>query len=59
MPITYNGATLSDQHINKIVEVGKKHNINPAYIIVQLYHETAWGTAAGATSSRVDNNWGV
>lgn len=58
MPITYNGATLSDQHINKIVELGKKHNINPAYIIVQLYHETAWGTAAGATSSRVDNNWG-
>ncbi|MFL2142927.1 CHAP domain-containing protein [Ruoffia sp. FAM 26254] len=53
--MTYNGATLSEKHIKKIVELAKEYNILPSLLIVMLHFEGVWGESNVA---EIDNNWG-
>lgn len=52
--LKYGGATLSVATINKVVELGKRYNIMPSFLIVMLQYEALWGTSNVAKS---DNNW--
>lgn len=51
----YNGATLFEKHIKKIVELAKEYNILPSLLIVMLHFEGVWGESNVA---KIDNNWG-
>lgn len=55
MAISYGGSTLSDKHIDRLVEAGQTYGTPPSLYISQLYYESNWGTSPVAVAN---NNWG-
>ena len=58
-PVVYsvNDKTLRQAEVNLITQIAHSRNINPLFMITQLYHETQWGQHPRAISGRIDNNW--
>ncbi|WP_421432235.1 peptidoglycan amidohydrolase family protein [Streptococcus suis] len=53
--LSFNGAVLKAEVLQKILAKCKEHNILPSYAITILHYEGLWGTSA---VGRADNNWG-
>ena len=55
MALKYTGHTLSDDTIQKIAKVAKKHDFPLDYAITLLHFEGLWGNSEVA---KLNNNWG-
>lgn len=55
MALKYTGHTLSDETIQKIAKVAKKHDFPLDYAITLLHFEGLWGNSEVA---KLNNNWG-
>lgn len=55
MDLKYNGTTLSQHTVNRLLEVAEQYDILPSLLITQLHFETMWGSAKSAVAN---NNWG-
>ena len=55
MALKYTGHTLSDDTIQKIAKVAKKHDFPLDYTITLLHFEGLWGNSEVA---KLNNNWG-
>ena len=53
--LSFNGAILKAEVLNKILAKCKEHDILPSYAITILHFEGLWGTSA---VGKADNNWG-
>ena len=53
--LSFNGAILKAEVLNKILAKCKEHDILPSYAITILHYEGLWGTSA---VGKADNNWG-
>jgi hypothetical protein len=53
--LSFNGAVLKAEVLNKILAKCKEHDILPSYAITILHYEGLWGTSA---VGKADNNWG-
>ncbi|HEL2312813.1 TPA: glucosaminidase domain-containing protein [Streptococcus suis] len=53
--LSFNGAVLKKDVLDKILANCKKHDILPSYAITVLHFEGLWGTSA---VGKADNNWG-
>ena len=53
--LEYNGATLTQEVLDKILLLAKQHDILPSYALTILHYEGLWGSSNVA---RLDNNWG-
>ncbi|WP_162012490.1 peptidoglycan amidohydrolase family protein [Streptococcus sp. S784/96/1] len=53
--LSYNGAVLKKEVLDKILVKCKEHDILPSYAITVLHFEGLWGTSA---VGKADNNWG-
>ncbi|MDN2970454.1 peptidoglycan amidohydrolase family protein [Streptococcus suis] len=53
--LSFNGAVLKKDVLDKILDNCKKHDILPSYAITVLHFEGLWGTSA---VGKADNNWG-
>ncbi|CYX36663.1 peptidoglycan amidohydrolase family protein [Streptococcus suis] len=53
--LSFNGAVLKKDVLDKILANCRKHDILPSYAITVLHFEGLWGTSA---VGKADNNWG-
>ncbi|MGU7859915.1 peptidoglycan amidohydrolase family protein [Streptococcus suis] len=53
--LSFNGAVLKKDVLDKILDNCKKHDILPSYALTILHYEGLWGTSA---VGKADNNWG-
>ncbi|HEM5490428.1 TPA: glucosaminidase domain-containing protein [Streptococcus suis] len=53
--LSFNGAVLKKDVLEKILANCKKHDILPSYALTILHYEGLWGTSA---VGKADNNWG-
>ncbi|WP_029185621.1 peptidoglycan amidohydrolase family protein [Streptococcus suis] len=53
--LSFNGAVLKKDVLEKILGNCKKHDILPSYALTILHYEGLWGTSA---VGKADNNWG-
>ncbi|TQE88732.1 holin [Streptococcus suis] len=53
--LSFNGAVLNKDVLDKILDNCKKHDILPSYALTILHYEGLWGTSA---VGKADNNWG-
>ena len=52
--LTYRGRTLTEDTINKIIELCRKYHIMPSFILTQMWAESYWGKS---NVGQKNNNW--
>lgn len=52
--ITYHGRTLTEDNLNKIIELCRKYHIMPSFILTQMWAESYWGKS---NVGQKNNNW--
>ena len=52
--LALNNHKISATHVAKIIELGKRYNISPKFLLVMSYFESYWGNS---NVGKLDNNW--